>query len=162
MLAPPAWPLAAAALCSAWPRERREGSISRSCCPRRSCPTSWRSSSRSRTAAARSPRSGRPGPPAPRLRLAVSGLVMARAAADARCSARRLHGAPKDARRMLFQEQEPEGGLGAAGRVLYGWDGCSPCKPVSGVDVAFKQIGSDDRIFLCAKSSPLIHKIWGR
>ena len=33
---------------------------------------------------------------------------------------------------------------------------------VSGVDVAFKQIGSDDRIFLYAKSSPLIHKTRAR
>ena len=83
-------------------------------------------------------------------------LVMARAAADARCSARRLHGAPKDARHMLFQQQEPAGGLGAAGRVLYGCG--TGALSVSGVDVAFKQIGSDDRIFLCSKSSPLIHK----
>ena len=46
---------------------------------------------------------------------------------------------------MIFQEPEPTGGLSAAA-------GCCTVEIgalcVSGVDVAFKQIGSDDRTFL--------------
>ena len=33
---------------------------------------------------------------------------------------------------------------------------------VSGVDVAFKQIGSHDRIYLCAKFTPLVHNTRAR
>ena len=72
-------------------------------------------------------RRARLGPGSPRVRPAGSGRITGIAAADARCSAMWLHGAPKDARQTYFQDSEPTGGLVAASRVLYGWDGCSLC-----------------------------------
>lgn len=96
------------------------GSNSRSFCPPRSCPTSWRSSSRRRVPSAHSPQPGI---------TTCSRVIMAMAVSSWQ-EQLRTHGTAPGSRTarpdvgwVIFQDPELSGGLGAASRVLYGWDG---------------------------------------
>ena len=113
-------------------------------------------SSRSRTASARSPLSGDHHVCGlPSVTSSWQELLRTHGAAPGDCTARPTM---PDACSFRSRSRQAASVQLVGGCCTGGTGGTGALSPVSGVDVAFKQIGSDDRIFLYAKSSPLIHK----